>query len=74
MIYCDPNPLIIRFIKILPKKIKITFLIKKRRLCNHIISYIGNLMTICMMTMVHHTMLRHMKKMKTAIGSYSMGK
>ena len=30
-------------------------------------------MTICMMTMVHHTMFRHMKKMKTAIGSCSMG-
>ena len=31
-------------------------------------------MTICMMTMVHHTIFRHMKKMKTAIGSCSMGK
>ena len=31
-------------------------------------------MAICMMTMVHHTILRHMKKMKTAIGSCSMGK
>ena len=31
-------------------------------------------MTICMMAMVHHTMFRHMKKMKTAIGSCSMGK
>ena len=31
-------------------------------------------MTICMMNMVHHTIFRHMKKMKTAIGSCSMGK
>ena len=31
-------------------------------------------MTICMMTMVHHTMFRHMKKMKTAVGSCSMSK
>ena len=31
-------------------------------------------MTICMMTMVHHTIFHHMKKMKTAIGSCSMGK
>ena len=45
-----------------------------RRLCNHTISYIVNLMTICMMTMVHHTIFRHMKKMKTAIGSCSMSK
>ena len=29
---------------------------------------------ISMMTMVHHTIFRHMKKMKTAIGSCSMGK
>ena len=34
----------------------------------------GNLMTICMMTMVHHTMFRHTKKMKTAIGTCSIGK
>ena len=31
-------------------------------------------MTICMMTMVYHTNFRHMKKMKTAIGSCSMDK
>ena len=31
-------------------------------------------MTICMMAMVHHTIFRHMKKMKTAIGSCSMDK
>ena len=76
MIYCDPNPFIIWFIKILPKNPKIKFLIKKRRLRDPIISYIGNLRTIWMMSIAHHTikMFLHMKKIKTAIGSCSMGK